>query len=100
MRNATDPQKAQRLIADALPPLVASILEPAELETIRQRLKDMPEPPARARLGNNEWLGALGVFLLVFLSTFPVVDPFLFMKAWLALRISNAIAMAILFWRL
>jgi hypothetical protein len=98
VRQATDPQKAQRLVADALPPLVASILQPAELETMRQRLKDLPEPPARAGLGNNEWLGALGVFLLVFLSTFPVVIPFIFMKdAWLALRVSNAIAIAILF---
>ena len=95
---ATDPQKAQRLVAGALPPLVASILKPEELEAMRQRLKDLPEPPERARLGRNEWLGALGVFLLVFLSTFPVVIPFLFMKnAWLALRVSNTIAIAMLF---
>jgi len=98
VRKATDPQRGQRLVAAALPPLVASILQPAELETMRQRLKDLPEPPERARLGNDAWLGALGVFLLVFLSTFPVVIPFLFMKqAWLALRISNAIAIAMLF---
>ena len=98
VRKATDPQKAQRLIAGALPPLVSSILKPEELEAMRQRLKDLPEPPERARLGNDEWLGALGVFLLVFLSTFPVVIPFLFMKnAWLALRVSNAIAIVILF---
>jgi hypothetical protein len=98
VRKTTDPQKAQRLVADALPPLVASILQPAELESMRQRLKDLPEPPDRARLGKDEWLGALGVFLLVFLSTFPVVIPFLFMEsAWLALRASNAIAIAMLF---
>ena len=98
VRKATDPQKAQRLIADSLPPLVSSILKPEELETMRQRFKDLPEPPERARLGNDEWLGALGVFLLVFLSTFPVTIPFLFMKnAWLALRISNTIAVAMLF---
>ena len=98
VRKATDPQKAQRLIAGALPPLVSSILKPEELEAMRQRLKDLPEPPERVRLGNDEWLGALGVFLLVFLSTFPVVIPFLFMKnAWLALRVSNSIAMVILF---
>ena len=98
VRKATDPQKAQRLIAGALPPLVSSILKPEELEAMRQRLKDLPEPPARVRLGKDEWLGALGVFLLVFLSTFPVVVPFIFMKnTWLALRVSNAIAIAILF---
>jgi hypothetical protein len=98
VRNATDPQKAHRLIAGALPPLVSSILKPEELESMRQRLKDLPEPPKRSRLGNDEWLGALAVFLLVFFSTFPVVVPFLFMKnAWLALRVSNTIAIAMLF---
>ena len=43
-------------------------------------------------------MGAVGVFLLVFLSTFPVVIPFLFMRnAVPALRVSNAIAIALLF---
>jgi hypothetical protein len=98
VRKATDPQKAQRLIAGALPPLVSSILKSEELEAMRQRLKGLPEPPGRARLGKDEWLGALGVFLLVFLSTFPVVIPFMFMKNALpALRLSNAIAIAMLF---
>ena len=72
VRKAADPQEAQRLIADALPPVVASILEPAELETMRRRLMQLPEPPARARLSKDEWLGAIGVFLIVFVSTFPV----------------------------
>ncbi len=98
VRQATDPRKAQRLVANALPPLVASILQPGELESVCQRLKDLPDPPERARLGNKEWLGALGVFLLVFLSTFPVVIPFIFMQnAWLALRVSNAVAIVMLF---
>jgi hypothetical protein len=98
VRKATDPQKAQRLIAEALPPAVASILQPPELETMRQRLKELPEPPAHARLTHQDWRGALGVFLLVFLSTFPVVIPFLFMKnAMLALRVSNGIAIVMLF---
>ena len=98
VRKATDPQEAQRLIADALPPVVASILEPAELEAMRQRLKQLPEPPERARLGKDDWLGAVGVFLLVFLSTFPVVIPFIFMhNAGPALRVSNAIAIVMLF---
>ena len=98
VRDATDPQTAQRLITDAMPPVIASVLQPAELETMRQRLKGLPEPPERATLGKDDWLGALGVFLLVFLSTFPVVIPFMFMKdTWLALRISNAVAIAMLF---
>src|SRR4051812_30308281 len=35
-RAASDPQEAQRLVADALPPVVASIMEPAELESIHR----------------------------------------------------------------
>src|SRR6188474_3767072 len=33
VRQATDPSQAHRLIADALPAVVASVLQPAELET-------------------------------------------------------------------
>ena len=53
VRKATDPQQAQRLIADALPPVVASILEPAELESMRRRLMQLPEPPERAHLSRT-----------------------------------------------
>ena len=65
---------------------------------MRLRLKQLPEPPERARLGKDDWRGALGVFLLVFLSTFPVVIPFIVMHdAVPALRVSNAIAIVLLF---
>jgi VIT1/CCC1 family predicted Fe2+/Mn2+ transporter len=98
VRRATDPHTAQRLIADALPSVVASVLEPAELETMRRRLQQLPEPPERARLSKDEWLGSIGVFLIVFVSTFPVVLPFIFMKSvGPAMRVSNAIAIVMLF---
>ena len=97
VREATDPERAQRLIADALP-LVGSVLEPSELEAMRLRLKQLPEPPSRARLGKDDWRGGVGVFVLVFLSTFPVTIPFIFMgDAMRAMRVSNAIAVALLF---
>jgi hypothetical protein len=98
VRRATDSQQAQRLIASALPPLVASILQPAELDLIHQRLNQLPEPPEKIRLSRRDYSGALGVFLLVFISTLPVVAPFFFMQhAQPALRVSNAIAVMMLF---
>jgi len=98
VRKAADPKEAQRRIADALPPVITSILQPAELDTMSRRLKDLPEPPEQARLHRDDWLGAVGVFLLVFLCTFPVVIPFIFMhNAGPALRVSNAIAIVMLF---
>jgi len=98
VRKAADPEDARRLIAGALPSAIASVLEPSELEAIEQRLKRLPEPPAHAHLQRDDWLGAVSVFLLVFLSTLPVVIPFVFMRdAVPALRVSNAIAIVMLF---
>lgn len=98
VRRADTPEQAQQLIADALPPAVASVLQPAELASLHHRLQQLPDPPDRARLNQQDWMGALGVFALVFLSTFPVTIPFMFMQnAVPALRVSNAIAIVLLF---
>lgn len=98
VRKASNSTEAQRLIADALPPVVAGVLTPAELEAMHQRLKKMPGPPEHVRLRRDDWLGSVGVFLLVFLSTLPVVIPFIVMhKSAPALRVSNAIALVMLF---
>jgi len=98
LRKTTDARQGQRLIAGALPPLVASVLQPEELETMRQRLLQLPEPPARVYTSRRDWTGALGVLLLVFLSTFPVALPFALMQnAALALLVSHAIAIVMLF---
>jgi len=98
VRAAKKPEAAQRIIVDALPKPVASVLQQGEIETIRQRLMQFPAPPERPRMGKQDFIGATGVFLIVFLSTFPVVIPFILMhNALLALRISNAIAIILLF---
>ena len=101
VRKATDSAHAHQLITDAIPDVIASVLKESDLEAIRQRLVAMPDSASgvhRRLLGKDEWLGALGVFLLVFFSTLPVVVPFAFMDdARLALRISNGIAIAMLF---
>jgi hypothetical protein len=98
LRKAADPATGRRIIADALPPVVASVLAPEHLESTRQKLLQLAEPPARPHLTKRDWLGAAGICVLVFLSTFPVVIPFLFIgDARLALRISNIVAIAMLF---
>lgn len=98
LRQAPNPQAAHRVIADTLPPMVAATFGPAEYEALRQKLVQLPEPPLHPRLGKDEWLGALAVFLWVFLVTFPVAIPFLFMdQVGQAMRVSNAIAIALLF---
>jgi VIT1/CCC1 family predicted Fe2+/Mn2+ transporter len=58
----------------------------------------MPEPAAAPGLNKNDGLAALAICALSFLSTFPIVIPFIFIDdARLALRVSNAVAIAMLF---
>lgn len=96
VHRAANPEEGQRIIARALPSIVASVLQPEELERLRQELSRLPEPSPR--LGSKDWLGALGVFLWVFLIIVPVVLPFVFIHdAHRALRLSNAVAVVLLF---
>ena len=98
VRKAANSNEGQRIIADAIPPVLVSVLPAGELELMRQKLLQMPEPQARVRLAKDDWLAAVGVFFLVFLSTFPVVIPFMvFRDITRALRISNGVAIVMLF---
>jgi hypothetical protein len=85
-------------IVDAIMYLMVSVLTPDELDAIRRRLAALPFPARRPALTREDLRGALGVFLLVFLSTFPIVVPFLVMReARPALRASNAVAIVMLY---
>jgi hypothetical protein len=98
VRKSADSAAAQRIIADTLPPLLASLLPLEQSELMRRKLQQMPEPAVRPQLTGRDGLGAIGVCLLVFLSTLPVVIPFMFIAdPRLALRVSNAVAIALLF---
>jgi VIT1/CCC1 family predicted Fe2+/Mn2+ transporter len=78
--------------------MLVSVLPREQLEIMRKQLGELPDPPTRPYLSKRDWLGALAVCMLVFLSTFPVALPFIFMEdARSALRFSNAIAIAMLF---
>lgn len=97
-RKTADAAAGRQLIADAMPGVVASVMTTEELEVLRQRLLALPNPPRRAHLDRAKWRGAIGVFVLVVVTTFPVVVPFLFADdARWALRVSNGVAIAMLF---
>jgi VIT1/CCC1 family predicted Fe2+/Mn2+ transporter len=98
VREARDAADGRRLVAEALPPVVSSILTTDELDMLRLRLRELPTPSAQAHIEPAMWLGALRVFLWVFLITFPVAIPFIVMQdARFALRVSNGIAIGLLF---
>lgn len=96
-RRAGSREEAQRILAGLLPDAVAGLVESPELALIEERLRRTPEPQV-PRIERDDWRGAIAVFLLVFLSTFPVAIPFLVIdSAVRALRVSNVVAIVMLF---
>ena len=98
IQQAPDPETARRILADALSPELASILPLEQLELMRQTLLRLPEPCERPKLAKRDWFEAVGICLLSFASTFPIVIPFLFLSdVKLALRVSYAVVIIMLF---
>jgi hypothetical protein len=98
VRRAAASEDAHQAIAGKIPPLLASLLTREDYERLRQGLLRIPQQNETASITKEDLVGACAVFLLVFLSTFPVVIPFIvFRDVPLALRTSNAIAIAMMF---
>ena len=98
VRATSRPELAHRLIASLMGPIAAVLDEPS-LERARQWIVDQPPLPAgRTQMKWQDLRGAVGIFLLVFASTFPPVLPFIFIaELQTAMRVSAAIAITMLF---
>jgi VIT1/CCC1 family predicted Fe2+/Mn2+ transporter len=68
------------------------------LEEIRLNLAATTNLPDRSRLVRGDFVGALGVFVIIVLSTFPVALPFIiFRDVPTALLVSRFLTLVILF---
>ena len=93
-----DAVTGRRIVSEGLPSAVAASLDDDDFERLRLRLLSTPLSQDVPRLGFDDYRAAFGVFLLVVLATFPVVLPYLFVGDVVhALRLSQAIALAMLF---
>jgi VIT1/CCC1 family predicted Fe2+/Mn2+ transporter len=98
VRKTNDNEKAREFIADALPPVISSAMNAENLDSIRKGLLSLPESSLSVRVTAQDLKRALGIFLLVFVSTIPVALPFKFIDdVQKALRVSNCIAIALMF---
>jgi VIT1/CCC1 family predicted Fe2+/Mn2+ transporter len=98
VRSAASDEEARGLIVEALPESVGDMIQASEVAQLRARLGKLPEPPKRPWLGARDYLGALGVFLLVAVATIPVVLPFVAVEnTHRAVRWSHSIAIAMMF---
>lgn len=90
--------RGRELVARKLPPVVAPLFDEHELEIMRVNVLEVPEPVDPLITGDDV-KGGLAVAVLVFLSTFPVVIPFLLIDDQrTAIRTSNAVALAMMYW--
>jgi VIT1/CCC1 family predicted Fe2+/Mn2+ transporter len=97
LRHTKDHAEADRLIADELPPRLQTHTDPAVFESFRRSLLMANEKEDRI-LTIRSILDAIQVFLLVVLSTFPIVLPFILIQEPVhALRISNLMGLLTLF---
>jgi hypothetical protein len=98
IQQTSDADAGRRAIAEVLPQSLAPLFSQAELESVRQTIKSLPASSQGPRLTWDDILGGVAICLIVFLSTVPVIVPFLFIDdVRPALRVSNAVAIGMLF---
>jgi hypothetical protein len=98
LREGADPAELRTLLAEVLPEQVAADLSTGDLESVRRAVATHPDLHAPARVQGKDLLAALGVFLVVVASTFPVALPFLLIHdVSLAKTVSRGLSLALLF---
>jgi hypothetical protein len=98
VQGAPDEQAGRAVVEQSLSRVAAGLVSPVEIEAVRARVVALRSLPARPHLGWHDVLTAFRIFLIVVISTFPVVLPFLMMQdVTLAQKVSRAIALAMLF---
>ena len=91
---------AVSLVAEELNPLLGGLLSPRETEALYERIVDNVSRKTEKKnsITREDWLGALVSFFLVVFTSLPAAIPFLLIDdARLALRVSNAVLVALLF---
>ena len=97
VRHARDHAEAHHLIRGSVPPVIARALSEEAMERVRHHLASIEDLSPAPHVTRDDLRGALGVFLIVAASTFPVILPFVFMSDLAsAMRVSNLVAVAML----
>ncbi|HEY6436203.1 MAG TPA: VIT1/CCC1 transporter family protein [Ignavibacteriaceae bacterium] len=93
-----DKETSRNLLKDELPLFMSAILKPEETDSLNERLVKLESLPRKKIISASDLRASFIIFLLVFINTFPVALPFIFLtNTALALRMSNGIALFILF---
>lgn len=84
-------------LSESVGPLLSEEQRDALYSQIAERVRSTP-PVKLLGVQAGDWWAAHGVFWLVVFASFPAAAPFLFIdEPWLAIRVSNAILLALFF---
>lgn len=100
IRTVTDEPRAMAAVAEEMDGYLESVTTAPTREGLyRQIVQHVRTSPAqRTGIHSGDWLAALGVFWLVVFASFPAALPFVFIDdVWVALRVSNAVLIALFF---
>ncbi|MBV6477939.1 MAG: hypothetical protein HGGPFJEG_00684 [Ignavibacteria bacterium] len=96
--HAENIEDSRKIARDSISPHMSELNSDKSMDEIVQNLKKLPEPEHSKVLTLRDFIYAFEVFLLVFISTFPVVVSFIFLyNIYAAMRVSNAVALVMLF---
>jgi len=98
LKKAHTDSEVKNIITDEVPPLLLEILSETDLRELGQRIQKLPDPPKKNLLNKQDVVSFIQIFTLVFVCTLPIAMPFVFLNdLYIAMRISNAIALIMLF---
>jgi hypothetical protein len=98
IRLTKDVSETRSIMRENIAPLVSELLNDEEIDMLGEKVKKLPEITVNKTLTVKNLLIAGQIFLLVFSVTFPVSIPFMFFSdVTVALRVSNGIAVILLF---
>jgi VIT1/CCC1 family predicted Fe2+/Mn2+ transporter len=100
IRAAADERAAARVVDDELDELFGMAVDPKERDELCLRMARFVRaaPPREVRVHAADFKGAFASFWLVFFASLPAALPFMFFDdAMVALRVSNAVLIGLLF---
>jgi hypothetical protein len=101
VREAAQDQDAVMLVAGEFDDVIGNVTSPAERQDLYRRIVENVRIGVirPSRVTRADIFGAIASFWLVFFASLPAAIPFLFIQEpWVALRVSNALLLALLFY--
>jgi hypothetical protein len=98
IRETASRDASREIVRNNISPLISELMNDDEIDHLGEKMKQLPAPDKKNALTIKDFLIGGQIFLLVFLSTFPVALPFIFFKdVAVAMRVSNGTALLLLF---